>query len=419
MNFDIYVVINLGCRWVNSTMPEPNASNYKGKFSVWLLFFPLFLFNSCKINKEESDERSNVEVEQILIEINSDVNLSSFVKEIEYVPIEESVTIGFVDKILSFKNYMVLCDFDFAQTVVILDENFHLVASISKYGEGPGEYNYISDVSINEALESIDLLSFGKVLRYNFNGEFIEEFPTPTAFTKFQSHVKGGYLVYQPSGMHTSLKAGLGGLLSYWNPYTDSLSLILPDIYGGRFPMISERKNLVKGDGRYYFSMTLSDTIYVLDDELRLCNKYFVDFAGKNVPASVFLGDGSIMEIINSTEFKENYIFHLANLMVDDDKMISGFQGIRRTHGFFMHDFITDYTISFFSIRNDIDSGPNFFIPLNFKDGIIFSVYEYDYFLEHYIKNRDLFSGISDSFTELLNRTDNKTLLVGVKYILK
>lgn len=374
---------------------------------------------SCTQIKKELWKNDDIEIKRISIETGFDEKLSSFIKEIEYVPIDSNATIGFVDKIMSFKKYIILCDFDLGQTVSIMDEDFSLLASISNYGEGPGEYNFIADVTINEALESIDLLSFRKVLRYDFSGRFIEEITTPAVFSKFQSHEDGGYLVYQPSAMHTSLKGDVDGLLSYWNPYSDSLAIILPDMYGGKLPMISERRNLVKENNDYYFSMTLSDTIFIFDSKNTLQKKFFLDFDGKNVPNETFSGNDLLMEIMNSEDFKEKYLFHLANLMVDDNKIISGFQGLRRTHGFFIYDLITDDVISSFSIENDIDSGLAFFSPMLFEDNIIFSVYEFDYFSEHYAKNRNLFNEVLNPFTELVRKEGTKPLLVGVKYILR
>lgn len=392
----------------------------KSNFLFGCCVFGLFAISSCKLNKEESRGEDNVEVEKISIEIKSDIKLSSFIKEIVYVPIDSQAQIGFVDKMLSFKNYIILCDFDQAQTVSIMDEDFQLLASISDFGEGPGEYNYIADVTINETLESIDLLSFGKVLRYDFSGKFIEEFATPAAFTKIQSHDDGGYLVYQPSAMHISLKEDDNDyLLSYWNPYTDSLVRFFPDVYQGELPMISERRNLIKENDDYYFSMTLSDTIYMFDNKSNLRKKYFIDFGGKNVPPNTFSGNHLIMEIINSIEFKEKYIFHVANLMVDETKMISDFQGTRRPFGFFIYDFITRDIISSFSVENDIDGGLASFIPILFKNNVIYSFYEYDFFVDHYRKNKDSLDGLSNPFTRLVRDENANPLFVGVKYILK
>lgn len=389
-------------------------------FLLGCCVFASFAISSCKVSKEESRESDNVEVEQISVEVDFDVKLSSFIREIVYLPIDSQANIGFVDKMLSFKNYIILGDFDQSQTISIMDEDFRLLASISNFGEGPGEYNYIADVTINEALQSIDLLSFRKVLRYDFSGKFIEEFTTPAVFTKFQSHGDGGYLVYQPSAMHVSLKGEDNGLLlSYWNPYTKSLTSFFPDIYGGQLPMISERRNLIKENDEYYFSMTLSDTLFMFDSKSILRKKFFIDFDGKNVPPKTFSDNESIMEIMNSREFKEKYIFHVANLMVDDNKLISGFQGIGRTHGFFIYDFISRDVISSFSAENDIDSGLAFFIPMLFKDNVIYSVHEYDYFLEHYRKNKYKFEGESNPFTQLLSEANRNPLFVGVKYILK
>jgi hypothetical protein len=258
------------------------------------------------------------------------------------------------------------------------------------------------------------------VLRYDFSGKFMEEFATPAAFTKIQSHGDGGYLVYQPGSIHSSFKWDDNNfILSFWNPPTKTLTPIFPDIYEGQLPMFSERRNLIKENDTYYFSMTLSDTIYMFDNKSNLRKKFFIDFGGKNVPPKTFSGNELIMEIMNSIEFKEKYIFHLVSLMVDDNKMISGFQGTRRTHGFFIYDFISRDVISSFSVENDIDGGLTLFDPMLFKDNVIYSLHDYGYFVDHYRKNRDFFDGVSNPFTKLVKEDNIDPLFVGVKYILK
>jgi hypothetical protein len=105
--------------------------------------------------------------------------------------------------------------------------------------------------------------------------------------------------------------------------------------------------------------------------------------------------------------------------MVDESKIISRFQGTRRTHGFFIYDFISRDVISSFSVENDIDGGLASFIPILFKNNVIYSFYEYDFFVDHYRKNKDSLDGVSNPFTQLVREAGIKPLFVCVKYVLK
>jgi hypothetical protein len=113
--------------------------------------------------------------ELIKIDLLSDAgmtlsNLSEIASEIQYIPLQtiDSSLISRIDKVViqGDKIYVNIRGTD----IICFDKIGTFVGRLSKVGRGPGEYTWIQDFDISSDNKKLILLSNGKVLLYNVNG---------------------------------------------------------------------------------------------------------------------------------------------------------------------------------------------------------------------------------------------------------
>lgn len=380
--------------------------------------------SSCKSAKEKEIVYENVEIRKIHVGKEIKVRLSSFVDLIEYKILPDDLRVGFINKMLHYKDYIILCDYDQLSTIKVLNNDLdHEVASIAQYGEGPGEYLTIMDVTINTDMESIDVLSFQKILRFDFEGNFVEEYKHPHAFTRFQHYKDKRYVIYIPSGLHESFfnDDEEGHVLFEWDAENQKIYKFFPDPYLGKLPLISSSRNFSKLVNDWYFTMNLADTIYEFDGNNYLKTKYFLDFDGKNLPYELMENSSEFIERkLSSDDISGKYLFQETNIMASDRKILTSFRGMNRASGFIVYDKLSQEVVSGFLTENDIDMGEGpYFIPKLIKDNVIYSIHEPEYFLNLYHQNQEKLKGVNNGFTRLVEKLDYRSPVVITKYYLK
>ena len=114
--------------------------------------------------------------ELIKIDLLSDAdmtlsNLSEIASDIQYIPLQtiDSSLISRIDKVViqGDKIYVNNRGTD----IICFDKIGSFVGRLSKVGRGPGEYTWIQDFDISSDSKKLILLSNGKVLLYNVNGD--------------------------------------------------------------------------------------------------------------------------------------------------------------------------------------------------------------------------------------------------------
>lgn len=379
---------------------------------------------SCTRGNEKHLVSGDVETQKIHIGKDTKVKLSSFVDRIEYQVLPNDLHVGFIDKMLYYKDLLIICDFDQLLSIHILNSDLDGVkASIKKYGEGPGEYITIIDVTVNTDLESIDILSFQKILRFDFEGNFVEEFKHPHAFTKFQHYKDKSYVAYIPSGLDESFYKDdeEGHILFEWDAEAQKISKILADPYIGRLPVISSSRNFTKLGNDWFFTANLADTIYEFDGRNNLKTKYFLDFDGKNLPNELIENTSEfIRKKLSSEEIFGKYLFQETNIMASDRKVLTSYRGTNKASGFIVYDKLSQGVVSGFLIENDIDMGLEpYFTPKLLKENVIYSVHEPEYFMNFYQQNQKKLKGVDNEFTRIVETLDLHSTGIITKYYLK
>ncbi|MBD8489831.1 6-bladed beta-propeller [Echinicola sp. CAU 1574] len=378
--------------------------------SIFILFFCL----SCK-KPTQSDEN----IISISLSEKKEIPMSEIISKIEYIVLPDNFNFSFVDEILFTGEYYFFCDFGHTYKIAILDKNFNLKGTIENYGEGPGEYQYITDACINSSKKSLDILSNHKLLRFDFKGDFIEEFKVPYIISKLEHLQNDDYIIH----IHPWVKSitaknneSLSNYLLYqWNTNTNDLTPILPNPYEGQIPFMSESNILKKVNKDYFFTKSFTDSIYWIRGD-QVVQKYHLEFRNKLIPMKL-LQENDMVELLNNPNTRERYIYHFARLFASEDYMIDSYQ--ENGNGTLIYNRHTGKSISSTQFKNDIDHGLSYLSPRFLQDNIIFNIFSPESLMEHDKKHQEQLSQVNNAFTKMAKKLNRDSGSILVKYHLK
>lgn len=186
------------------------------------------------------------------------------VDNVEFIPLEtrEECIIGSYDKILVLNDTIYVFDKMHQKAVFVFNIEGHFLYRISAIGRGPGEYFKAYDFYVDTVSSHIGILDYGRIQKYNFRGEYIEQ----VAFSgHLVSHICFNRNKYNGTVFTTSTKDK-----SYlFAQYNNKGQLIYRD-----HPTPNELINFEMGKDGYfsvnsngaYFNDYASDTIYHITD---------------------------------------------------------------------------------------------------------------------------------------------------------
>lgn len=145
-------------------------------FILFMLFMLSFLF-SCTSKNNKITENENVHtIELEKCEYLSELKTSFFCKEAVALLLEdnERSKIGSINKVEIIDNEIYIMDQMIAKTLFVFDLNGKFIKRVGQIGKGPGEYLSIIDFAVDAKENSIFVLSYGKILKFSKNGNFIK-----------------------------------------------------------------------------------------------------------------------------------------------------------------------------------------------------------------------------------------------------
>lgn len=118
-----------------------------------------------------------------LVENSSKVNsigLKGVAEDIIYAKLQKKpeCLLGSVERLVASEKYFFVVSRELYQFL----RNGEFVRKIGKEGRGPGEYQAISDLSIDESSQRIYILTIKQILIFDFNGTFINSIPLKDKF---------------------------------------------------------------------------------------------------------------------------------------------------------------------------------------------------------------------------------------------
>ncbi|MBS4070556.1 MAG: 6-bladed beta-propeller [Algoriphagus sp.] len=362
------------------------------------------------------DKNGLITLTPIPIPEEKTIKLSNFIKDIEYSILPAEAKVARIDEAQKFENFYFLADYEITRGISIIDQDFELVSNIHNYGEGPGEYLTFLDFTINKNQKTIDLLTLNKLIRYDFNGNFLDELKLPGIISQIQ-HIEGDtYLLYKSKGLHENFKGPDDiSILWTWNLHSNELKRVPSSLERVNIPLFTERNNLISQGNKLQFSTNFLDTIYIYSNKIELVEKRFFNSNRPNFPYSELKNSSQLEEKLNDPEIQKTYYYQLTNLLENETHFVTAmiFDG-KYTN--LIYNKQNKKSILFSEIKNDLDGGHNWVMPVLLDDENLISIMEASYLVDHFEKGR--IPENSPFFQMAKNLTPNSPLVM-IKYHLK
>lgn len=372
-----------------------------------ILLAATFIACSHKPNEGKTKEG---ELVSINISQTNQIAFSELFDSVSYIPLEttDEALVGIVEHMRLFGDYLCLiCD----KNVLIFNvQTGKALSQISKFGNGPGEYQSLYDIFVDDS-SNVELLDKNgrKIRKYDFEGNFLSETSLPSmsfAFTKEGNH----YWLYnnnleQEKIAHKVLcyDASAGEITEEFFPMDKTLS---------RFFFVLEGNNFVRTEDALLFFANPQKQLFLLKENSLPEVAYTLDFGKHSLPES-FLQEKftDIMDFSQRADSRE-YVYFVNSFAANQQNLqISFWLGEQIYWSFYSKAHKSSETAC--QIKDDL----NEYLPLQLKntnsDAILTD--KYFYFLlsaEQFLK----ISGKKGAPTDNLTDQSNPIL---VKCVLK
>ena len=337
---------------------------------LYLTVLAIVFFITFSCSKQSTSE---LKIINVLESAEREISISEIADDIAYIPLSDDSLLSYIMKVVySDGEYFVE---DNKSTFLRFDEDGNFVNKIGNKGNGPGEYNYVSDFVIHPDTREIFIIGGKKdhIMVYSPNGQFIRSFElakqNPMAIGISNMNV----LVYYFSGAEH-----------------DTINIQLMDVNGtvlnncpnkyeferGRAILMHYGECLMyKFAQKLHFKEIFSDTIFYLDGQeiipetiLNSGDKRYTPEIRSKIINELSSNPGGSSESMRSVLTQNNlfetqnflfYTYHhdgegrflVYNKLTGEQNEINSEQGI----------------------VNDLDGGPNIQLKKNINDNILIS----------------------------------------------
>ena len=231
------------------------------------LFFWLILI-ICSCGKKTSIDKE--EIYQIAVDPHEylELNFSEFFDTTFIVPLEVTANtlIGEVSKVITTEEYVYVLDRTVAESLFVFNYQGQLLHFFSGTGGGPGEFIRVSNFYLSKDEKTIFIQdhSLGKILAFDFNGNFL--FEKKFVFSDIFNDMipfEDGYLIAKPT------LDNFGVRLEYLNHDLEFLEVPLK-LVENNYKMEAGAKHQFfypGNDGKTYFKEVLSKNLYAITTE--------------------------------------------------------------------------------------------------------------------------------------------------------
>lgn len=272
------------------------------RFSKYILVLCVFAVASCRSQVTSFDNTCfNIEA---ALDNCADVPLSRYVSDIEYIPLEtnEKSLVVFTFDMSTDGKYLYFYCYSNTQQVLVFDMNGKYISQINKKGRGPGEYEGLSDFSLESDLNGQHVCLFesfaNKILVYEDDGKCVRDLDIKELLNAN---------IDQSKLHNTSIESGV-----YLNRgrYVVISNTTFPKGYPGKYVRVSSNRllvvdtlcNILKDEnlghskafihsykGNLRLSKGLSnDTLVFYDDNLNELSEISFDYGNLGSPADQF-----------------------------------------------------------------------------------------------------------------------------------
>ncbi|WP_106832143.1 6-bladed beta-propeller [Parabacteroides pacaensis] len=351
------------------------------KKQTYLFTYILFLFLFACQDKNTSSMQMD-EAQSIILNTHKSIDLDSkYIDLLKIVKLEtnDHSLLRQIDRMYVDENLYFIFDCTLSK-ILIFNLEGKYINKIEAKGEGPGEYNQVSDFYINPTNKQIYLLCDrpNKIMFFDYNGNFIREKHFNVLYNQIVADEHYIYVdnLYRPEIKNSQIVI----LDSIGNPV------------GYELPLLKERNINLMPFGSFfikaplpYYTRRFDNSIYELING-KVQKKYSLDFKQYTLPESIF------EEIQSEKQFQERvkeekYIYAIFDLSEGQSYIL-----LNTNIGIFIIDKIENTLQSINFIKNPrFPMDTNFNLPIGHSNGMfacVYSSYIFDSIKEH-IENGD------------------------------
>lgn len=272
----------------------------KSLICIGLLLFALACDSSQNFNHIES-----IEFDKNLDEF-IDLPLSFITDGIRYIPLETSkkCVVGSINKVLLEDDTIIVSGYNFCKSFNI---EGRFIGDVGKTGKGPGEYTYVSELTMDHQTNTVYISCGMKIEAYSLSGKF-----KGTIYLPKEADSNGYYL---GSDVFCSIipvfRGNEGKSIVFFNGKNSVLNVV-PNFHKFNREAIffsSEDQGIIQQgfDNESYYKSGICDTIFRIGKDLRLSPSFYLNMGNYRMPLEVISGS------------QENYLANLNNYILLKD----------------------------------------------------------------------------------------------------
>jgi len=390
------------------------------KQAIWVFVLAL---GCSDVNKKEIYGSEKAPVISVDIDQEKELKLSSFIDGIDYTPLKahEDKLMGEVLKIIYSDTHYGFFD-PSRNTVWIYDKALHFVKDIViPAGNGPGELQYLSDISFGKD-SNIYVLGLFKVIKFDVEGNILKEIPIKFQATKLvyisSEDILAAYMINTISPYINEKKQSYN--LIYFNEDGEVLKGALPIDDRKKGIRFATFDNFPTNNREQLFFSHLDYNIYEIDG-LGLSVRYKLDFGERGVPEGVFdLRKNYAQQhefMINEIETKK-YAYTLGKALATESYIYVAYLESNFS-GYFIYNRTSNETSPVSKFINDIDNGTMPYLYAT-ENNEFLGILEPDIMVRHltdlYENNSELYNNPKTKvLIELSRKIDNYSNPIFVK----
>ncbi|GHT22178.1 hypothetical protein FACS189430_03570 [Bacteroidia bacterium] len=330
--------------------------------TLFFLSFLLLFTSGCHTKKSAPvSARATLIVD---ITSNEEMRLSDYFDNFHMVKLstDNDHLIGEIQKIQLTNHKIFISD---GRSMFVFSETGDFLSGFNHVGNGPGEYQKITDFTI--VGEDIVVLSRSqrKLLKYNSSGKCTSEKRLNYWAMKVSSSIDGAFMIYcgNEQGYENQFKLHL-------TKDSQTVEQFLPvNSVQAKYLHVSAPSNFFKYKNTVSFFEMFNDTVYTLVNG-NIERKYYIDYQGKNIPSSFFDNDyANIIDFFQAIH-KTSFAYGI-DKFAENDKMIMFGSIYKKTNKISIVDVHNKTSHPFATIKDDI-----------YFDSLIIPAEEFNYFAD-------------------------------------
>jgi hypothetical protein len=277
---------------------------------------------------------------------NKEMKLSDYFENFKMVKLSSDSVMGEIKRIRYENDRIYVTD---GNSMFVFSNTGKLLHKFSKFGKGPGEYLMIDDFIINGDSIIVLCRNWMSLITYSNSGEYgsackFEHFPQAIS-----PLVNNSCFIYFGDTYTPTLQHKLQRLRN-----NREESRYLPaDEHRAKNLFVFSTHNFNKHNESIYFFEAYNDTIYKSINGCDMKPFFWVDYAGRNAPASFFTRDFRDMRELNAAFQAEKYARGVFNFAGSDRFLM--FSTIYQKNGFFtVFDHVNTISKTYGMLEDDV-----------------------------------------------------------------